>query len=194
MKGTAGLIRKPDVSLNFPPFTFTGIFIAHILTVSGDQFPQCPAALHGFAHDSLVSNSDSVIGERDNIGCQNFQIREFPAFLADGDGSIGQHGNRSFADEVKLHLQVRHTVRNRIQVRHGADGSVTRCGRCFRSCQDGLFIRKTRFTKMHVHVAKTGKQNVFTFVETRKCVVKALYKGQLGIGADALDLVERHHS
>ena len=28
-----------------------------------------------------------------------------------------------------------------------------------------FFIRKTRFTKMHMHIAKTGKKNVFPVVE-----------------------------
>ena len=72
------------------------------------------------------------------------------------------------APHIPLDVQVLHTVRYRVQVRHGADRGVAAPGGCPAACGDGLLIRKTRLSEMHMHVTKAGKNNIFGRIEPGK--------------------------
>ena len=74
-----------------------------------------------------------------------------------GDGPVGQDADHGvLPDGVQLRLQGLHAVRHRIQVRHGAYGGIAAVGRRQRAGADGLLIRKTRLSKMHMHINETG--------------------------------------
>ena len=48
-------------------------------------------------------------------------------------------------------------VRHGIEIRHGRDVGEAAVGRGKRAGPDRLFIRKSRFTKMYMHINETGK-------------------------------------
>ena len=63
-----------------------------------------------------------------------------------------------FSPMIKLIANLRSGVRYRIGVRHGSDIGKTTVNRRPRTRLDGLFIFKSRVSKMHVHINKTRHQ------------------------------------
>ena len=125
MEGAAGLLCETQISFDLTPFPLPGILIAHILTVPGDQFPKRFAALHGLPHEPIIRNAHPVVRERNDMRGQTFQIGKLPAFFTDRDGTVGENRNGYFGNPIQLRLKMVDAVRDRIQIRHGADGSVT---------------------------------------------------------------------
>ena len=79
-------------------------------------------------------------------------------------------------EERLLLGQMLPAVGHRVQVRHRAHRGVAAPRRGPGAGEDRLFIRKTRLTKMHMHIAKAGKDRVFGRGKTGKSGVAALEK------------------
>ena len=64
---------------------------------------------------------------------------------------------RVLFDDRALHGQRGGAVRHGVEIRHGRDVGEAAVGRGKRAGPDRLFIRKSRFTKMYMHINETGK-------------------------------------
>ena len=71
-------------------------------------------------------------------------------------------------DLFQLQIQAFHTVRHRVQVGHGAHRRVAAPGGGPASRGDGLLIRKSRLSEMHMHITKTGKNHISGRIQRRK--------------------------
>ena len=129
-----------------------------VLAVGGDELAQPGRLLHGPAHQRRVLHAAAVVGEGADLRGQPRQIGQLPPRPLPADAAVGHHAHlRRVADARQLRGQVRRTVRRRGQVRHGADGGIAAPGRRRGARRDGLFIRKTRLTEVHMHIGETGK-------------------------------------
>lgn len=64
---------------------------------------------------------------------------------------------RVLFDDRALHGQRGGAVRHGVKIRHGRDVGEAAVGRGKRAGPDRLFIRKSRFTKMYMHINETRK-------------------------------------
>ena len=132
-----------------------------VLAVRCDDLSQSFRPAHRLPHHLFGLDPLSVIRECDHAVCHSVKIRQFLPLFPDGDSSVGQHLNAHIfaGDKFQLPAQMFRTVRDRVQVRHSADSGVPAPRRGSRPRGDGLFIRKTRFSEMHMHITETGKNN-----------------------------------
>ena len=65
------------------------------------------------------------------------------------------------ADKLKLHFKMLPTVRHGVKIRHGAHGGVATRSGAEAAALYCLLIRKTRLSEMHMHITKSGKNNIF---------------------------------
>jgi len=83
-------------------------------------------------------------------------MSKLPAAAVRGDRAVGRHiDDRIRADALQLGGKRLQTVRRRIQIGHGAHAAVSAVRRSKRAGRNGLLIRKTRLTKMYMHIYET---------------------------------------
>ena len=84
------------------------------------------------------------------------QICQRLSLLSHGKGAVGVHPDQGIpGNGLQLRRQVRRAVRHGIQIRHGAHIAVSPPGCGPGAGGDGLFIKKSRFPKMYMHIHKT---------------------------------------
>ena len=121
-----------------------------------DELAQFLGLQHGLTHHVLRLNAAAVIGITADIRSHGGQIGQSFALLAAGDGAVRQNANvGGFADQIQLDFQMFGAVGHRLQVGHGTHGGVTAGGSGLSAGIDGFLIRKTRLTKMNVHINET---------------------------------------
>ena len=127
------------------------------LTVRDDHLAERSRADHGGTHHLLILYTAAVIRKRDCSRRKGFHVAQFPAVFIDRDGSIGKYVDDGFfPDEFQLFLHMLRRIRHRLQIGHRADCGKTAAGCRKRSGSDRFLIRKTRLSKMHMHIAETG--------------------------------------
>ena len=97
------------------------------------------------------------------------EVCELLALFADRDRPVGMNmDERVLLDERALKVQRVDTVGDGVQVRHvgNVGKAAVRGSQC--AGADGLLIRKTRLSEMHMHVTKAGKNNIFRRIEPGK--------------------------
>ena len=180
MVAAAGFPGQAEIPLNGPPLALRGNAgdavgmgvgpvvnraagrnQAHVLTVGRDEAPGSLAADHGLAHGFLVLHAPAIVGEACYPGRQGCHVRQFAlALLPQGDGAVGRDADdRVPGDDFLLRPQMLVAVGGGIQVGHSAHLGVAATGAGHRPRADGLLIRKTRLTQMHVHIHETGKNS-----------------------------------
>ncbi len=172
----AGLFGEDDVSADFgglalrvlapvavQPGIVAGVDVSFVrelvdLTVGADDFVDGCGPFHEGFHHVGGLDASAVVGEAEDVGCQLFDGDDLLPQLAHRQGGVGiAVDDRIPVDDVLLDLQVFQTVRDRVQVRHGGNAGEPAVGRRPASGQNGLLIRKTRLSEMHMHIKKTGK-------------------------------------
>ena len=139
------------------------------LAVGDNGLPEGFGAKHGLPHHVIALHAPAVVGKTYHVGRHALQVGKRFALFADGDRAIGVDVDAGgFLDEAALNSQILHAVRHRVQVGHGADRGIAAPGGCPAACGDGLLIRKTRLSEMHMHVTKAGKNNIFRRIEPGK--------------------------
>ena len=159
-----------------------------------------------------LHNIIGALAKHEEGGRDRKQVGHFFTKLTHGNGTVGMHPDAGlFPDEGKLLFQMRFGIRHRGKVWHGAHIGIPAVGRCQRTGFHGFFIRKTRFSEMHMHITETGKNNMstgkgnsFTAAGIKKqcggflgpghlahcpahcfhlriCIIKALFSGKAGI-------------
>ena len=176
MVGAAGLPHQVQVPRDLPPLAFRAdapvpvgpgivpvVDIAAaeesvVLAVGGDDLAQAFGFLHGGAHDIIPLDAAAVVGKSRHQGGQRRKIGQLLPFSPPGDGPIGHHPHPgTLPDPPELGLQMRRAVGGRVHVGHGADQAVAPPGRRPGARFDGLFIRKTRLSKMDMNINEAGK-------------------------------------
>lgn len=88
-------------------------------------------------------------------------VRELRAALPARYRAVGQHVYDGVAlYYVQLLRERRRVLRHGAEVRHGADGGVTAPRRGLGAGGYRLLIRKTRLSKMYMHINKTGNNEI----------------------------------
>ena len=177
--GASGFLRQPDIPGDWAPFAFGADPLVPVrpgippvvdvsagdeplvLAVGREDPPQPPAGLHQGAHHALALDALPVVRKGNHPSGHPRQIRRLYPLFAHGQGAVGVHPAEAaaFPDQPFLFGQVIRRVRHRVQVRHGADVRVSSPGRRPAPGGDRLLIRKTRLAKMHMHIAKAGKNH-----------------------------------
>ena len=128
---------------------------AVVLAVGDDQLSQLPGLPHGLLHQQGGLDAPAVIGEAHHLWSHGFQVRQNFSFFPFGNGTVGIDGDAGvFSDGIQLGLKGLRAVGNRVQVGHGAHRGVAPPGRRPGAGKNGLLIRKTRLSEMHMHVTK----------------------------------------
>ena len=172
----AGLFREDDVPADLgdlalgvlPPVAVKSCIVARVdvplvgelvdLTVGADDLVDRGSSGHQLFHHVGGLDAPAVVGEGEDMGCQFLDGDDFLPQFAHRQGGVGVTVDDGVpVDDVLLDLQVLKAVGHRVEVRHGGDTGETAVGRCLASGQNGLFIRKTRLSEMHMHIKKTGK-------------------------------------
>ena len=118
---------------------------------------QALALEHRVSHHILVLHTLAVVGESDDVGGHTVEVSHFFTLLADGDGAVGVDMDQSiFFNGLQLHAQMLHRIGNGIQIGHGAYIAVSAPGTGSGTGRNGLFIQKTRLTKMYMNINETG--------------------------------------
>ena len=176
MVGAAGLFGEPEVPGDRAPLTLgadaavavgagiravvdiAAVQEAVVFAVRGKDLTEAAALHHGLAHEAFRLHAAAVVGKRDDAWREPVKIREPLPFFAYRDGAVGMDvDERVFFDDRALHGQRGSAVRHGVEIRHGRDVGEAAVGRGKRAGPDRLFIRKSRFTKMYMHINKTGK-------------------------------------
>ena len=145
---TVGAGVRPVVDIAAPQQTV-------VLAVGRQDLPQAAAFLHGLPHDALRLDAPSVVGEGDHI---RGQIRQMFPLLAHSDRAVGvDMYRRRLRDQPLLERQRGAAVRNGVQIGHGGHMGKASVGSGHRTGADGLLIRKSRLSKMYMHIHETGK-------------------------------------
>ena len=135
---------------------------AVVLAVGGDDLVERPGFPHGAAHHLRRLDALSVIGKGDDSGRKALQVRQRLPLLSPGDGAVGVDGNDGGpVNEPLLDGKIFRAVRHRIQVWHGAHRRIAPPGRRPGAGGDGLLIRKSRLSEMHMHITKAGENGIF---------------------------------
>ena len=115
---------------------------------------------HRLAHHALGLHAAPVVGKGDDVWCHARKVCKPLALFADRDRPIGMDMNEGvLLDERALERERFGAVGHGVQVRHGGNVSeaAVRGGQC--AGTDGFLIRKSRLTKMDMHINETGKNN-----------------------------------
>ena len=185
--GAAGFFYQLQVPGNLPPFAFgadapmaMGFGIITVVDVPAPQervdlavgdngLSKGFCTKHGLPHQVVTLHAPAVVGKTHHARRHALQVGKRFALFADGDRAIGVDVDAGgFLNETALNPKILHTVRHRVQVGHGADRGIAAPGGCPAACGDGLLIRKTRLSEMHMHVTKAGKNNIFRRIEPGK--------------------------
>ena len=144
---------------------------AHVLAVRRNDAVRRLALLHGFAHRLGGFDPASVVGEAAHAPAQRRHVGQFAlALLPHRDGRVRTHINNRFAlNQRFLHCQMLRAVRRRIQIRHRADGRISAVRTCRAAGRNGLLIRKSRLTQMHMYIHKAGKKGKSTAIKHFLC-------------------------
>ena len=101
----------------------------------------------------------AIIGKSNNSRCHAIQISKLLPLFIHSNAPVRKNLDTGIlTDDLPLLLQVFHAVRNRIQIRHGTYGCITASRPGHGTGTDRLLIRKTRLTKVYMHIRETGKQ------------------------------------
>ena len=212
MVGAAGLLRELEVPGDLSPLalgadapvavgggvgTVMDVAAAQetvVLAVGDDQFPERFGAQHGLAHPRVGLHAVPVVREGDDAGREPLEIRERLPLLPDRDRAVGVDADAGAAGDAGLFDgEMPKTVRHRVEVRHGAHVGVTAARGGAAAGLHRLFIRKARLAKMHMHIAKTGQQDIGGGIEGRENGFAIPGKTR-GFGyADSLELIETEH-
>ena len=113
----------------------------------------------------------STFGEAADAPAQRRHVGQFAlALLPHRDGRVRTHINDRFAlNQRFLHCQMLRAVRRRIQIRHRADGRISAMRARRAAGRNGLLIRKSRLTQMHMHIHKAGKKGKSTAIKHFLC-------------------------
>ena len=122
---------------------------------------------HGPAHQLRALHTAAVIGKACRQRRKKRKIGQFFTLLPPGDGRKGMNADHSLLlNQIELQVQVRRTIRHRIQIRHGKNIGISAPGRGGRAGADGFLIKKSRLSQMHMHIAKAGEYSNFFILET----------------------------
>ena len=84
---------------------------------------------------------------------------------------VGQHADeRAAPDGRQLGLQVLGAVRHGVEVGHGADGGEAAASGRERAALHRLLIRKSRLSKMYMHIGETGKKETVIEFKNRNAL------------------------
>ena len=84
------------------------------------------------------------------------------ALLTHSDRTVGIDTDHAvLPNQIQLLLQIGLAVRYWVQIGHGAHCGVATPGCCQRTGENGLFVRKTRLSEMHMHITKAGNNSIF---------------------------------
>ena len=180
----ACLPGKAQVALHLPPLAFgwdagkmvgSGVgpvvdaAAAHegdVLAVGGDDPAKAFGFEHGRAHHLLALHAAPIVGKAGHEGSHGLHVGQRPALFPAGDGPVGGNAHpRARADAGKLRIQMFAVVRHGVEVRHGAHAGEAAARRRQRAGLHRFLIRKSRFSKMHMHVDQTGKENDIRFFQ-----------------------------
>ena len=162
----ADLLAKRDVALDLLVFSLGRVLLLRaVLAMSRDDLAERLCSLHSLTHKRGIVHAATVVREAANVGSERLNIRESKSHLASRYASEGENLDLSVVVYyIQLLLQVFVAVGNGVEIRHSTDCRVSSSCRRRATCRNSLFIRKTRLSKMHVHIDKTGKNNVFRTV------------------------------
>ena len=139
---------------------------AVVLAVGYYQLTQPRRLCHGFPHHVRILYSSAVIGKCDGIVSHGSHGHQLPSHFSGSDGSVRIHRYDCVpVYNILLYFQGFRTVRHGIQVWHGAHCRKSACRRCPAAGSYSFFIRKSRFSEMHVYIAKTGKNIIFLMIK-----------------------------
>ena len=139
-----------------------------VFAMGNDYFPEGLCFKHCPSHKFLALNSSAVIGKGYCIFRQFAHRGKFLALLPHRYCGIGINIYCcALLYYIRLLFKMRHAVGNGIQVGHCQNRGVATVGGRPATRFNGFFIRKTRLTKMHMHIAKAGKKEIFFAVKNR---------------------------
>ena len=174
--GAARFPGKLHVARDLPPFalradaavpvgagirTVVDVAVAEqgiVLAVRGKDFAEAAALGHRLAHHALGLHAASVVGKGDDVWRHARKVCELLALFADRDRPVGMHMDEGvLLDERALEIQRVDTVGDGVQVRHSGNVGEAAVRGSQRAGADGLFIRKSRLSKMNMNINETGK-------------------------------------
>ena len=174
--GAARFLGKLHVARDLPPFalradaavpvgagirTVVDVAAAEqgiVLAVRGKDFAEAAALGHRLAHHALGLHAASVVGKGDDVWRHARKVCELLALFADRDRPVGVNmDERVLLDERALKIQRIDTVGDGVQVRHSGNVGEAAVRGSQRAGADGLFIRKSRLSKMNMNINETGK-------------------------------------
>ncbi len=117
-----------------------------------DDAPYGCNALHRLAHQSLVLNTATIVGEAGNKRTQFLNIYKFTlAFLAEGDACIWMNANEAVArNDGCLQGQMLECVRSGIEVGHGEHITIAGTHSRTRAGEDTLLVFKTGLAEVNM--------------------------------------------
>ena len=131
-----------------------------VLAVRSKDLAEAAALGHRLAHHALGLHAASVVGKGDDVWRHARKVCELLALFADRDRPVGVNmDERVLLDERALKIQRVDTVGDGVQVRHSGNVGEAAVRGSQRAGADGLFIRKSRLSKMNMNINETGKQN-----------------------------------
>ena len=184
----AGFMDQLEVPLHLPPLALRGVAgetvgpgvgavvdapalleQRFVLAVGYNWLVQRFGQLHGPAHLLRGLDALAVVGKAHGIRGHGRKICQFLALFASGDGAVGIDADRRVpGNGLQLRTEAICTVRHRLEVGHGAHGGVTACRSSGSAGGNGLLIRKTRLTQMHMHIGETwNKKTIMQFDHTK---------------------------
>ena len=129
-----------------------------VLAVRGKDLAEAAALGHRLAHYALGLHAASVVGKGDDVLRHACKVCELLALFADRDRPVGVNmDERVLLDERALKVQRVDTVGDGVQVRHSGNVGKAAVRGSQRAGADGLFIRKSRLSKMNMNINETGK-------------------------------------
>ena len=137
----------------------------------GDYPAEPGRELHGRAHHVLALHAAPIVRKGAAVRGHGLQIGELLPALAAGYRPVGQYADeRAAAYRLYLGVQVLKAVRHGVQVRHGADcgEAAPRGGKC--AALHSLLIRKSRLSKMYMHIGETGKKETVIEFKNRNAL------------------------
>ena len=140
-----------------------------------DDAPYGCNALHRLAHQSLVLNTATIVGEAGNKRTQLLNIYKFTlAFLAEGDACIWMNANEAVArNNGCLQGQMLECVRSGIEVGHGEHITVAGTHSRTRAGEDTLLVFKTGLAEVNMQIHQC--RNLYMTKQTIHLILYRLY-------------------